>query len=693
MPDLPEECFVDYDPEEERSSGEEFESALSAEETAKILAGFVDEMLDTEGKLRTSAANGGRPYEFRMQQLVMARRVAAALAVRRNLCVEAPTGVGKSFAYLIPAIRYALLATRPVVVTTETINLQEQLIEKDIPLLKKISGLEFTACLAKGRSNYLCRRRLKMLTDDRREQLLPRASSMLDLERVEHWSEKSPDGDPDSGDFQVDPAIWNLVCSESGNCLGTRCEFFRRCFYFQARQRWEKSNLVVANHALFLTDLKMRQEEDLASALLPAYSAVIVDEAHTLEDNAAEHLGLAVPQLGFLGWLNRLFSPDSARGMLMRKGDAELELRGIVAGLRSEARAFFRNFSEFVGNSSERMRRVDQPNCFPDTLTEPLGKLRNKLRDLAQSLEGDDDEKSYRCEVEAQQMRCEAMIDMISYFLTMNIPECVYWVELNSGDAVELRAAPVNVAALLKRYLFDSPMPVVLTSATLAVEKSFSFYLNRVGFENGETLQLDSPFDPSKVTLYLPREMPEPASPEYSQVLPQKIVDAVRVTGGKAFVLFTSYTAMRECAEELRGFFTDAGILQLVQGDELRRFAMLKKFKEDINSVLFGVDSFWTGVDVPGESLSNVIVTKLPFAVPSHPLIQARCEILESQKINSFMSYSLPCAVLKLRQGVGRLIRSQSDSGCVFILDRRVVSKRYGKIFLNSLPPYPVVYF
>lgn len=693
MPDLPEDCFVDYDPEGERSSGEEFESSLSADETAKILADFTDAMLSENGNLKSSAENGGRPYEFRMQQLVMARRVAAALAARRNLCAEAPTGVGKSFAYLIPAIRYSLLASKPVVVTTETINLQEQLIEKDLPLLKLISKLEFTACLAKGRSNYLCRRRLRMLTDDRREQLLPRASTMLDIERVENWSESTSDGDPDNGDFQIDPSVWNLVCSESGNCLGSRCEFFRRCFYFQARQRWEKSNLVVANHALFLTDLKMRQEEDVASALLPAYSAVIVDEAHTLEDNAAEHLGLALPQLGFLGWLNRLFSPDSARGMLMRKGEAELELRAMVADLRSQARAFFRNFAEFVGNSSERMRRVREPNCFPDTLTEPLGKLRNKLRELAQSLEGDDDEKSYRCEIEAQQMRCEAMIDTISNFITMSIPECVYWVELNSNDAIELRAAPVNVASLLKRYLFDSPLPVVLTSATLAVEKSFSFYLNRVGFENGETLQLDSPFDPSKVTLYLPRSMPEPSTPEYAQALPQKIADAVRVTGGKAFVLFTSYTSMRECAEELRGFFTDAGIMQLVQGDELRRFAMLKKFREDVNSVLFGVDSFWTGVDVPGESLSNVIVTKLPFAVPSHPLIQARCEILENQSLNSFMLYSLPCAVLKLRQGVGRLIRSRNDSGCVFILDRRVTSKRYGKMFLSSLPPYPTVYF
>ncbi len=696
---------MEYEPEEDDSSGisatargdfeagfDEKISHVNPDEFKHTLLDFVDKMFAPDGFLQQAATDSGRKYEFRIPQKLMAQRIAASLGDCRNLCVEAPTGVGKSFAYLTPVIKFAQYVSRPVIISTETINLQEQLIEKDLPLLRKATNLDFSACLAKGRSNYLCLRRLNMLTDDRKEQLLPLRSMQLELERVAEWSTHSADGDPDVGNFNVDLAVWGMVCSESGNCLASRCAYFRRCFYFKARQRWEKADIIVANHALFLTDLKMRQSEDLSSALLPSYSAVIVDEAHTLEDSAADHLGLAVSQIGMLAWLNRLFA-ENGRGLLMHKGEEELELRGKVTELRSHVRSFFRFFAEYVHrqNRNDTIRRIETPDIFPDTVSEPLAKLRKGLQTLVDKLDSDEDAKDYCCELDAQLSRCDAYLDAIADFLSMSQPDSVYWAEENR-EAMELRGAPINVAALLKQLLFELPIPVILTSATLTVENKFDYYLNRVGFDAGETLQLESPFLPEQVKLLLPQTMPEPAEPAYPEALANKVVQAVRLTHGKAFVLFTSYQQMRDCAESLRSFFNDEGILMLVQGDDLRRSAMLRKFKEDVNSVLFGVDSFWTGVDVPGEALSNVIVAKLPFAVPSHPLIQARCEELEKRKQNPFMHYSLPEAVLKFRQGVGRLIRSQSDRGYIVILDRRILSKRYGKTFLNSMPKYPVEY-
>ena len=540
----------------------------------------------------------------------------------------------------------------PVVISTETITLQEQLIEKDLPFLKETAGLNFTAALAKGRGNYLCLRRLHLLSDDRKEQLIPNHTMLFELEKLSKWSETTSSGDFDRDGINIDASVWSMVCCEGGNCLGGRCSFFRQCFYFRARRSWEKSNIIVANHALFFTDLKIRQAEGVGAALLPNYSGVIIDEAHTLENSAADHLGLMVSELGMRFWLNRLFQPESGRGLLMHRGTHELELRHIVHDLRDQIKLFFRTFSEYVSKSGDSIRRVLQPDLFPDTISGKLSQLRRGLAELTDYLEEDDDEKEYRCEL----------------------------------------ISPVNVAKLLHNMLFSLPIPVILTSATLTVNRSFDYYLGRIGFTSGETLQLDSPFPPDKVKMVLVKSISDPNSEQYLEELPGKLVEAIRATQGKAFVLFTNYQQMRFCAECLRSFFNDEGIRLLVQGDDLRRTAMIHAFKEDIDSVLFGVDSFWTGVDIPGEALSNVIIAKLPFPQPNNPLIKARSEELEKRGLNSFMHYSLPEAVLKFRQGVGRLIRSSSDSGYIFIMDQRIISKRYGKLFIDSLPPYPIKY-
>ncbi len=644
------------------------------------------EFFAVDGALAQAAMLGGRAYEHRPQQADMAINTAMALQSRYNLCVEAPTGVGKSFAYLLPAIHFAKTQVHPVVISTETINLQEQLIEKDIPFLQKVTGIEFKAALAKGRGNYLCKRRLHMACSEHRDQLLPAASLVLDLERLNKWVDGDGSGDRDDVEFRYDPIAWSYCCCEAGNCQGSRCNFFRSCFYWQARINWEKANLIVANHAMFFTDLKMKQDEDLEMTLLPKWSAVIIDEAHTLEDSAASHLGLRISSGGLQSFLNRLFNPENGRGILLRQGEKAMNLRKIIAEIKPQVGAFFTLFENMLLKNQETALRLRTPNVVPNLLSAGFGRLRTALADFSE----DQEDKNFKTELESQVGRCDAFINGLQTFIDMSLPEHVYWIEEDKGG-ITLQGAPLNVPEVLEKILFHKRYPVILTSATLTVRRSFDYFRSRTGFINGSELRLDSPFSPDQVRLYIPRSMPEPNHSDYEDALVAQIPRFLDVTHGKAFVLFTSYKLLKTCAERLRGYFDETGITLFAQGD-MNRTLMLREFKNDIDSVIFGTDSFWTGVDVPGEALSNVILTKFPFAVPSHPLIAARAERIEQNGQSSFMEYSLPEAVLKFRQGIGRLIRSKTDTGIIVILDRRVISKRYGQMFIESLPPYPVEY-
>ena len=643
---------------------------------------------EPDGPLKASAEHGGRPYEHRPQQADMAVKTAETLIGRHNLCVEAPTGIGKSYAYLVPLIYFSKVAPKPAVISTETINLQEQLIRKDIPLLQKVTGIEFNAALAKGRSNYLCLRRLEMATGSHRDEYLPLASLALEMDRISKWADDCSDGDRDSIDFRVDPVSWSYVCCEAGNCLGPKCRNFRRCYYWQARREWEEADIIVANHAMFFTDLKIKYIEGQEQTLLPEYSAVVIDEAHTLENNAAEYLGLRINAAGVVSFLNRLFNPDNARGLLMRGGEDAFQLREVIAKLKEEVVSFFSGFEQFLLEQNDSIRRVREAGMFSNPLSEKLMALGEKLRDYTKAQE----DKDFKTELDSQMMKCDAYAAGIADFINMSFVDSVYWVEEDRAG-ITIQAAPLNIPELLQETLFKKSFPVVLTSATLTVNKDFEYYRSRTGFFDGPELRLDSPFNPNQVRVYLPREMPEPNHKDYAAALVEQIPRFISITQGKAFVLFTSYQMLRFCADNLRDFFEANNINLLIQGEELNRSAMLKVFKKDINSVIFGTDSFWTGVDVPGEALSHVIVTKFPFAVPTHPLIEARGERLTQEKRNSFMHYSLPEAVLKFRQGAGRLIRSKDDNGIITILDKRVSSKRYGRYFIDSLPPYPVKYF
>ncbi|MBR7119891.1 MAG: hypothetical protein IKC77_06820 [Lentisphaeria bacterium] len=624
---------------------------------------------------------GPREYEERPQQTAMAVGVAEALVEGNNLCVEAPTGVGKSFAYLVPLIYRSRYCALPSVVSTETINLQEQLMNKDIPMLRTLTGIDIKAALSKGRHNYICRRRLDMLSGDQRDALLPVPSLVLDLEKINDCVEDGISGERDELNFRIDPQVWSLVCCEAGNCAGAKCRYFRNCYYYKARRTWEDANIIIANHALFFTDLAMRGE-GCESPLLPNYGAVMIDEAHTLENNAADHLGLHVSKSGLIGVLNRLYNPDNARGLLLRSGAAAIELRGLAGDARDEVYGYFRFYEELLESRHETALKIPRPDMCSENLTRALLALARKLDEFIEETE---DEDSFKTEMQSQLSRLREYIDAVSTFHHQTQPDAVYYIESDRGS-VTLHGAPLNVSELLRSRLFNQDFPVMLCSATLTYRGRFDYFWSRTGFVGGSGMRLDSPFSSEQAAIYLPREMPDPSSSDFVPALIEKIPEFIRLTDGKAFVLFTSYQALKQCAESLKWSFMHENWKLLVQGGDLTRSQLLAEFKEDINSVLFGTDSFWTGVDVPGEALSNVIVTKLPFAVPSHPLIAARMAKIEEMGGSSFSEYSLPEAVLKFRQGAGRLIRSRSDRGVIVILDRRVISKGYGKLFLDSLP-------
>ena len=636
---------------------------------------------ETDGVL-SQADFGSRDYEERPQQTAMALGVAEALVKGENLCVEAPTGVGKSFAYLVPLIYRSKYCALPSVVSTETINLQEQLMEKDIPMLRKLTNYDVKAALAKGRHNYICRRRLELLSGEQRDALLPLPSLVLDLEKINGTIEdKGVTGERDDFRFRIDPQVWNLVCCEAGNCGGPKCPFFRNCFYYQARRTWETADIIIANHALFFTDLAMRGEEGGESPLLPNYGAVMIDEAHTLENNAADHLGLHVSKNALIGMLNRLYNSDSARGLLMKPGAEKLAARALVSDARDEVYGYFRFYEELLENSRETALKIPRPDMCSENLTRALFALARQLDEILE----DEEDDSFKTELQSQVGRLRDYIDSVSMFHHQSMPDAVYYAESDRGS-VTLHGAPLNVADLLRYRLFNQNFPVMLCSATLTYRGRFDYFWNRTGFVGGSGMRLDSPFSRDQATVYIPREMPDPASGEFVSALNEKILEFVRKSDGKAFVLFTSYSTLKSCAESLRDEFAFRRWKLLVQGENMTRSQMLAEFKEDINSCLFGTDSFWTGVDVPGEALSNVVVTKLPFAVPSHPLVAARMAKIEQEGKSSFSEYSLPEAVLKFRQGAGRLIRSRSDTGIIVILDRRVISKGYGRLFLDTLP-------
>ena len=628
-----------------------------------------------------------RNFEYRPQQQEMAVAVARTLEEERHLVVEAGTGVGKSLAYLAPAALFALEKNKKAIISTYTINLQEQLLQKDIPILKKILPVEFEAALMKGRQNYICSRRLERALQQAME--LFTTTEQADLARLAEWARTTRDGTLSDLPIEPDAKVWTQVCSEAHICTAKTCGQNPRCFFQQARKRLLAADVIVINHTLLFMLLGSPEEQaEREEGYLFPNDFLIFDEAHTIEQVASRQIGIGISQYGLRATIQRLYNARTRKGLFTVTRDATGVT--LAASLVEEADRFFAAIEERADFKKGRECRVREADFVADSITARLTTLQARIAEVVRKTE----DEFLKAELQELGRRIHDTRIGIATFLQQSEHEHVYWIERTGKAAqnITLHAAPIDVAPVLRRMLFRDECTSVLTSATLAVGRpDLAYFRRRIGANEAEPLQLGSPFDFQKqMKLFVVRKMPDPRQAGYSDALAEWIARFVEETEGRAFVLFTSYRSMQQLASEMEEFFVRQKMNLLVQGKGAPRGRLLEQFKTTPRSVLFGTDSFWMGVDVPGDALSNVIITRLPFAVPDHPLIEAKLELIQARGGDAFTEYSLPEAILKLRQGVGRLIRTKSDHGIVVILDNRIVTKTYGRAFLKALPECPV---
>jgi ATP-dependent DNA helicase DinG len=632
---------------------------------------------------RSPVAGALKGFAPRPEQLSMAEAVEGALSEGRHLVVEAGTGVGKSFAYLVPALLHLGGPGGPVVVATRTIALQEQLVSKDIPLLLNVLGMrDVKVALAKGRGNYVCRRRTEMASEEARG-LFEDAAKVAETGRIREWAEASTDGSLADLPFRPSSEVWDACRAESGNCLHRQCPFYEGCAYQRSRRDMYGARLIVANHALVFADLSLREA---GVKLLPDYECIVLDEAHAIEDDAAEHFGARVSPFGIARLLGRFMGARRRTGLFGR-AEVSPDLYDGVEEARGALRKLFEGVDGFRAGENEK--RIRGAGAFEEPLTEPLAKLLGKLRERHGSIE----DPGLALEWKSRTDRLEEDMHAIRLVHGLLDKDLVYWAESGGrGGHSVLRAAPADVAPILKRTLFSRVPCVVMTSATLQVAGSFEHFRRRVGLEEPDELALGSPFDfkrQCKLRLY--PAMPDPRDPAHDDALAAEVKRLVLESKGGAFVLFTSYGSLDRTHKAVAKDLEKAGLHVLRQGGDQRTSDIVAAFRERGDCVLFATDTFWQGIDVRGRNLRMVIITRLPFAVPDHPLQQARLERIEEEGGDPFKQYSLPQAVLKLRQGFGRLIRAHDDEGTVAILDPRIVTKAYGRTFLSSLPGVGVV--
>ncbi|MCA9215037.1 MAG: DEAD/DEAH box helicase [Planctomycetales bacterium] len=664
----------------------------SASNESPVLS--VDDILGSNGRIARRLEN----YEPREQQLEMAAAVATALRDKKHLIAEAGTGTGKSFAYLVPAILQATANAgekdaKPyrVVISTHTISLQEQLITKDIPLLNSVIPREFTAVLVKGRRNYLSLRRMR-IAQERAKNMLQTDHDIDQLRDIIAWSKETVDGSLSDLAFKPNSTVWDEVGSDNTNCLGRNCDTYAKCFYYKARRRSQHAQILVVNHALFFSDLGLRQ---LGASILPNYDAVVLDEAHTIEDVASGHMGLRITsgQVDYI--LNKLYNDRTNKGLFVHEDMTDHQK--LVDRCRYGAEEFFGDILQWMDSHGEGFNgRVRAKHIVENRLSSQLDQLATATRIAGNRIEGEDK----RTEFISASDRLDVIASEVERWRAQSIDDSVYWIERTESrygnPRVTLAASPIDVGMLLREQLFQQTKTVVLTSATLGTGKkeSFKFFQDRIGLPQANTVRVGSPFDyqrQAKVVVVSGLPDPNAEKQSYERLCASMVEHFVKQTDGHAFALFTSYQTLRRVAARLAPALRAMNLGLLSQADGLPRGQLLDRFKQNPRSVLLGTDSFWQGVDVPGDALQNVIITKLPFVVPDQPLLQARMETIRKHGGSPFRDYQLPQAIIKFRQGFGRLIRTRSDSGIVVLLDPRVSSKPYGRDFLESLPECEIV--
>jgi ATP-dependent DNA helicase DinG len=614
-------------------------------------------------------------YEFRRGQLQMAEAVAQAIEERRHLIVEAGTGTGKTLAYLMPVIR----SGKRVIISTGTKTLQEQLYFKDVPFLSQHLG-ELRVTYMKGRANYLCRKKLYDLTD---QPVLNGLEEISQFKIINDWEKITQTGDrAELAELPEASPLWGKLDARTDRCIGSKCQQFDRCFITEMRRRAAESDIIIVNHHLFCADLAIKAGADFAAdaGVLPEAGVVIFDEAHELEDVAADYFGISVSNLRVEELLRDV---DQT---LRRANVLAVDVLGACSRVRERSQFFF----SLIPPGEGRFAFQNRGEFLEENGDEYLG-LQNTLMHLYTELQAIPNKPD---EVHNLSRRVEELRVQLGFILESNQRNTVFWIERrgdrrgfrSSGQQnVFLQATPITVSDILRTTLFENLSSAVLTSATLAVGGGFDYIRGRLGLEHARELIVPSHFDyASQALLYVPPDLPDPREPRFLEMSSERVRRLLEITRGRAFCLFTSYALMNQLYERLLG---ELEYPMLLQGSAPKN-ALLEEFRMTPNCVLFATSSFWQGVDVQGEQLSCVIIDRLPFAVPNDPVVAARIKAIDDGGGNAFFDYQVPSAVISLKQGFGRLIRSLHDRGLLCLLDNRILKKQYGRVFLDSLPKY-----